>query len=51
VQQTGAQPVFEIGHGLADRRLREIQPFRRTAEAARGDHGVEATQFISFNHS
>ncbi len=48
-QQTGAQPMLQIGDGLADRRLREIQPLGRAAETAGFDDRVKATQFITFN--
>src|SRR6202041_3438256 len=48
-QQTGAQAVFQICDGLADRRLRKIQALRGPAETARLDHRVEAAQFVTFN--
>ena len=41
--------MLEIGDGLADRGLRQIQPLRRTAETAGFDDGVKATQLVTFN--
>src|SRR5688572_4215794 len=41
--------MLEIGDRLADRGLRQIQPLRRPAEAARLDHRVEATDLVALD--
>ena len=48
-QQHRAEPVLEIGDRLADRRLRQIQPLGRPAEAAGLDHGVKAADLVALD--
>ena len=42
VQEHGPEAMLEIGYRLAYSRLREVQPLRGAAEAARLDHRLEA---------
>ena len=41
--------MLQIGYGLADGGLREIQPLGRTAETAGFEYSVKAAQLMTFN--